>query len=57
MTRSRDSASVALTAAALHPLEPVEDVARKILAGHAFTDQDAVRVAAAFLDLHEKQTT
>jgi hypothetical protein len=57
VTPERDSESVALTAAALHPLEPVEEVARKILAGEAFADLDAVRVAAAFLDLHEKQTT
>jgi hypothetical protein len=38
-------------------LQPVHEVAAAILAGHAFTDLDAIRVAAAFLDLHEKQTT
>ena len=32
------------------PREPVADVARKILAGEAFCDVDAVRVARAFLE-------
>lgn len=37
------------------PEEPtVVEIARAIVAGHAFTDSDAVRVAAAFLQLREE---
>jgi hypothetical protein len=47
----------------LHALErnhaplPVRDIAIIMANGGAFVDADAVRVAAAFLDLHDKQTT